>query len=203
LLLRPACAVQATTEQIAHARDTFVIRVAIHKWRSALARRRERASQADARANAYCQKAALVRWHAHLQDRRRAAWRADMRVRMQTVRSLREAALRSDAWARWRQLYQSRLMQQRFEVRLVECYFKRWRERLRGMDGMGGRADRVVVAREAKVVGRCWDAWVKAAELRSAERDVAERVGARVVRDSMALWRQRTCAGYFLAHGAC
>jgi protein SFI1 len=142
----------------------------------------------------------LARWHAHLQDRRKAAWRADMRVRMQTVRSLREASLRSDAWARWRQLYQSRLMQQRSAVRLIERCFERWKDGLRAMNAMKGRADQVAVAREGKIVGRCWDSWVRAVELKIAERAVAERVGARVIRESMALWRQRTCArSYFLA----
>ena len=189
----PPNVTQATTAQIAHARDTFVLRVAIHKWQSALARRREEATQADARADTRRLKVALARWHAHLQERRKAAWRADMRMRMQTVRSLREAALRRDAWARWRQLYQSRLMQQRFAVSLVERYFERWKDRLQEMDAMKARADQVVVAREGNVVVRCWDSWVRAAELRSAEREVSERVGARVVRESMAFWRLRTC----------
>jgi protein SFI1 len=129
----------------------------------------------------------------HLQERRKAAWRADMRLRMQTVRSLREAALRRDAWARWRQLYQSRLMQQRITVRLVERCFERWKDRLREMNAMKERADQVAVTREGKVVVRCWDAWVRVSELRSAERDVSERVGVRLVRECMAFWRQRTC----------
>jgi hypothetical protein len=84
-------------------------------------------------------------------------------------------------------------MQQRFAVRLVGRYFERWKDRLREMDAMKGRADQVVVAREGKVIVRCWDSWVRAAELRSAEREVSERVGARVVRESMAFWHQRTC----------
>jgi protein SFI1 len=156
-------------------------------------------AQADARAGAYLQKAAFVHWQVHLQERRKAAWRADMRVRMQTVRSLRDGALRRDAWARWRQLYQSRLMQQRFAVRLVERYFERWKDKVREMDAMKERADQLVVAREGMMVVRCWDSWVRAAELRSAERDVAERVGARVVGGFMAFWRRRMCAGpYFL-----
>ena len=183
---------QATTAQIAHARDTFVLRVATHKWHAALARRREEAALADARADTHHLKMALIHWHAHLQERRKAAWRADMRVRMHTVRSLREAALRRDAWVLWRQLYQSRLMQQRCAVRLVERCFERWKDRLREMDAMKPQADQVVVAREGKVVVRCWDSWVRAAEMRSAEREVSERVGARVVRESMAFWRRKT-----------
>ena len=191
-------ATQATTGQISHARDTFVLRVAIHKWRSALVRLRERIAQADTRAGTYRQKAVLIRWHAHLQERRKAAWRADMRVRMQTVRSLRDGALRRDAWARWRQLYQSRLMHQRFAMRLVERCFERWKDKVRAMVTMKERADQLVVAREGRIVVRSWDSWVLAAELRSAERDVAERVGARVVGEFMALWRRRMCVeSYF------
>jgi protein SFI1 len=156
-------------------------------------------AQADARAGAYLRKAVFVRWKVHLQERRKAAWRADMRMRMQTVRSLRDGALRRDAWARWRQLYQSRLMQQRFEVRLVERHFERWKDKVREMDTMKERADQLVVAREGSIVVRCWDSWVRAAELRSAKRDVTERVEARVVGEFMALWRRRLCVGpYFL-----
>ena len=171
-----------------------MLRVTVHKWHAALVRQRERATRADARADAYRRKVALIRWHTRLQERQKAAWRADMRMRMQTVRSLREAALRRDAWARWRQLYQSRLLQQRFAVRIVGRCFERWKSKLRETDVMRRRADEVVAAREGEAVGRCWDSWRRAAELRSAERAIAERVGARVVRESVAFWRQRTYA---------
>ncbi|KAH9079630.1 hypothetical protein EDB83DRAFT_2343719 [Lactarius deliciosus] len=149
--------VTTTEVQIAHARDTFVLRVAIHKWRAS--------AHADALANAHFQKATLVRWHAHLQERQKAAWRADMRTRMQTVRSLRDAALRRDAWAHWRRLYQSRVLQQRVEVRLVErCV----------TEVLKGRADEFAVTKEGR------------------ERVIAERVGARIMRESVVSWRQRT-----------
>ena len=91
-------------------------------------------------------------------------------------------------------------MQQRFAVRLVERCFERWKDGVRGMDAMKERADQLVVAREGRAVVRCWDSWVMAAELKTAERDVAERVGTRVVGEFMVLWRRRMCAGsYFLA----
>jgi protein SFI1 len=90
-------------------------------------------------------------------------------------------------------------MQQRFDVRLLERYFERWKDKVREMDAMKERADQLVVVREGRMVVRCWDSWVRAAGLRSAERDVAERVGARVVGEFMAFWRRRMCAGpYFL-----
>jgi hypothetical protein len=93
-------------------------------------------------------------------------------------------------------------MQQRFAVRLVERCFERWKDRMREMDAIKERADQVVVARGGKVVVRCWDSWVRTAELRSAEREVSERVGARVVRESMAFWRRRTCAHGHKSAGA-
>ena len=166
----------------------------MHKWRAVLQRQRELAAHADARASAYCQKATFVHWHAHLQERQKAAWRADMRTRMHTVRSLRDAALRRDAWAHWRRLYQSRLLQQRIEVRLVERSLVRWRSKLRETETLKGRADEFVAMMEGRVVDRCWDSWRRAAELKGAERIIAERVGARIVRESVVLWRQRTCA---------
>lgn len=93
-------------------------------------------------------------------------------------------------------------MQQRFAVRLVERCFERWKDRMREMDAMKERAVQVVVAKEGKVVVRCWDSWVRTAELRSAEREVSERVGARAVRESMAFWRRRTCAPVIFFAGA-
>lgn len=168
-----------------------MLRVAIHKWRAALTQRREFVVRADARANAFRQKAALAFWHTRLQERRKAAWRADMRMRMQTVRSLRESALRRDVWAHWRQLYQSRLLRQRLAGHLIERCFEQWKGQLREMNSMKRRADEFVAARRGEVVIRCWDSWRRAAELRGAERVIAERVVARVVRESMAFWYQR------------
>lgn len=171
-----------------------MLRVAVHKWRSELQRQRELAALADARAKAYCQKATFVRWHVHLQERQKAAWRADMRTRMHTVRSLRDAALRRDAWAHWHRLYQSRLLEQRVEVRLVERCLVRWRSKLRETEALKGRADEFVAMKEGRDVDRCWDLWRRTAELKSAERIIAERVGARIVKESVVLWRQRTYA---------
>ena len=188
---------QTTTIQVAHARDTFVLRVAIHKWRAALQHQREQAARADARAKAYSQKTTLVRWHTHLQERQKAAWRADMRTRMHTVRSLRDAALRRDAWAHWRRLYQSRLLEQRVEVRLLERCLAQWKNKLQEMEALKGRADEFVTMTEGRVVDRCWDSWRRTTDLRSAERIIAAKVGARIVRESVVHWRQRTCARPF------
>jgi hypothetical protein len=94
-------------------------------------------------------------------------------------------------------------MQQRFALRLVECCFERWKDKVRATDAMKERADQLVVAREGKVVIRCWDSWVMGTELRSAERDVAERVGARIVEEFMALWRRRMCARSYLSAWEC
>ena len=90
-------------------------------------------------------------------------------------------ALHRDAWAHWCQLYQSRLMQQGFAVHLIENYFERWKDNVRETDAMKEKADQLVLAREGRMLIRCWDSWVRSVELRSVERDVAERVGARVV----------------------
>ncbi len=83
-------------------------------------------------------------------------------------------------------------MQQRVEVRLVERCLVRWRSKLRETEASKGRADEFAAMKEGKVVDRCWDSWRTAAELKSAERVIAERVGARIVRESVVFWRQRT-----------
>lgn len=68
----------------------------------------------------------------------------------------------------------------------------RWRGKLRETETLRGRADEFAAMKEGQVVDRCWDSWRRAAELKSAERIIAERVGARIVRESVAFWRQRT-----------
>jgi len=89
-------------------------------------------------------------------------------------------------------------MQQRFAVRLVGRCFERWKDKVQEKDVTKERADQLVLAREGRIVVRCWDSWVRAVELRSAERDVAERVRARVVGDFMVFWQRRMCVWSFL-----
>ncbi|KAI0273395.1 hypothetical protein BC834DRAFT_921486 [Gloeopeniophorella convolvens] len=184
--------ITVTTAQVAQARDTFVLRLAIHKWRAALARTRELAAHADARAAAARKATALGYWHARLHGRRQAAWRADMRARMHTLRARRDAALRKDAWARWRQLYQSRLVQQRGAARALGRCFAAWRARLAEVRALGAHAEERARERDGVAVVQCWDAWRRAAELRGLERALAEKVHGRVLREAVEVWRQRT-----------
>ena len=72
-------------------------------------------------------------------------------------------------------------MQQGFAVHLIENYFEQWKDNVRETDAMKEKADQLVLAREGRMLIWCWDSWVRSVELRSVERDVAERVGARVV----------------------
>ena len=151
-------------------------------------RQSARNMQADACAGALLQKAAFVCWQVHLQERREAVWSPDMHMWMQMVQSLCDAVLHRDAWVHWHQLYQSRLMQQCFAVCLVERCFKRWKDKVQDMVTIKERADQLVVVREGRIVVQCWDSWVRAAEVRSADRDVARRVGACIVGDFVAFW---------------
>ena len=64
-------------------------------------------------------------------------------------------------------------MQQGFAVHLIENYFERWKDNVRETDAMKEKADQLVLAREGRMLIRCWDSWVRSVELRSVERDVA------------------------------
>ena len=70
----------------------------------------------------------------------------------------------------------------------------RWRGKLRETEVLQGRANEFAVMMEGRVVDRCWDSWRRTTELKSAERVIAERVGARIMRESVVFWRQRTYA---------
>ncbi|KAI0064613.1 hypothetical protein BV25DRAFT_1852514 [Artomyces pyxidatus] len=181
-----------TSEQIAQARDTLVLRLAIQKWRVRLASRRELEQRVTTFADEKCVKAAFARWSARLREKRQQDWRNEMRGKMRVVRERREAKLRKDAWAKWRQLYQSHLSGQHYTERLVLRAFRRWREKLGRVDQLEEAADHYVIVREGRAVARSWDTWRKGAELRSLETALAARVAGRTLREIVEVWRERT-----------
>lgn len=135
-------------------------------------------------------------WKTKLKEKKQADWRHAMRARMQTVRARREAKLLKDAWAKWRQSYQSHLSEQRYHERLVARCLRRWRARLARLDELDAAAEHLEYVRQERQVERCWDLWRKALDVRRRERVMAERVDVRVMGQVMDTWRRRLYAGF-------
>lgn len=182
--------VQTTNEQIAEARDTLVLRVALQRWRARTVARNEFNERVTAVLNQRRLQKFINVWKTRLQVKRQAQWRDAMRYRMKVVRTARETKLKKDAWAKWRQSYQSHLSGQHYTERLILRFFDQWKRKLGGMDHLEAVADNFDRLREDRTLARCWNLWRKESELKAAERVMAERVDWRIMGNVLHVWKR-------------
>ena len=195
---------QTTHEQIAQARDSLILRLALHRWRQRTAARQDLYVRVCLLSDQRRLKGALELWKTKLKEKKQADWRNAMRARMKAVRARREGKLLKDAWAKWRQSYQSHLSEQHYDGRLVGRCLRRWRARLAGLDELDAAAEHLEYVRLERRGERCWDLWRRALDLRRRERVMAERVDVRVMGQVLDAWRRRLYTAFhcFLLSGA-
>jgi protein SFI1 len=140
-----------------------------------------------------CLKTALNVWKAKLQEKRQAQWRDAMRYKIKVVRTNRENKLKKDAWAKWRQSYQSHLSGQHYTERLVSRFFQQWKKKLVEVDHLDATAEEYDRVREDRALVRCWGLWKRASQLKSAERVMAERVDLRIISEVLSVWKRHMC----------
>ena len=138
-----------------------------------------------------CLKSVFMVWRRRLIAKQNANWRDAMRGKMKIVRHKREGRLRKDAWAKWRQSYKSHLSDQHYNERLVLRIYKRWKERLIDVDHLEDMADQYLEGDLARVAEGCWNQWRRMAQLRLAERAVAERVNTRLKSQLLNKWQRQ------------
>lgn len=114
-----------------------------------------------------------------------------MRNKMKSVRERREGKMRKDAWAKWRQSYRSHISGQHYTEHLVLRFFQRWKTRLLDIDHLEAVGEESLNIRGRRDVERTWVYWRRAAELRAAERSIAESVSLRIMGHVIDLWKQR------------
>ena len=165
----------------------------MQKWRAKVQKRREYHQQIYVMFESRRLKWALDLWRTKLHAKRQIQWRDSMRSRMKIVRLNREKKLKNDAWAKWRQLYQSRLSAQRYSKHLLARFFSRWRGRLAGVDAVEAAGETLAQVRDSRRVSKFWCIWRRASALRATESLLAERVDLRVMNDAMMVWKKRMC----------
>lgn len=190
---------QTIHQQISEARDELVLRQHVQRWRQKTAARREVYNRVSLLASKRCLKAALRVWRLRLKEKQQTAWRNSMRLKMKTIRETREAKLRKDAWAKWRQSYRSHLAWQQYNQRLVLRFFERWRDKLAGVQDLESFANEVSRVGEGKALERSWNRWRHGAQLRSIERVVQERVGTRIMDEAMDVWKKQLYDSLFFS----
>lgn len=136
-------------------------------------------------------KLAFQLWRVKLKEKKQVDWRNDMRAKMKIVRDAQENKLKKDAWAKWRQSYQSHLSDRHYERRVVTRFFKKWKVHHTRVEDLDSVADHFLYAKEQTQAERCWDLWRRALEMRRAEVVVAERVGLRILGSAMDVWKRR------------
>jgi protein SFI1 len=170
----------------------LLLRTSMQRWRDQTASELDLYSRVSTLANNQRLRAALTSWRLRLKEKRRMDWQNDMRRKMKMVREKREASLRKDAWAKWRQSYRSHLSGQHYIERLVFRFFQRWKTRLLEVDHQEAVGDEFLGGQEHKVVERCWNYWKRTTELRNAERSALDSVGLRIMGDALEVWKKHT-----------
>jgi protein SFI1 len=187
---RRAC-VQTTHEQVAQARETLNLRLALHRWRARTAAHLDLRDRVAQLADRRLLRLALRVWADRVQARQQAAWRHAMRAKMRQVRARRDAQALADAWAAWRRGYGGRAAEARYQERLVARMVGRWRGRLARVDEMEARAEAFAARAEERGRERMWERWRAAVEFKTRERHMEARVDRRVLRGALHVWKDR------------
>ncbi|KIP09496.1 hypothetical protein PHLGIDRAFT_116291 [Phlebiopsis gigantea 11061_1 CR5-6] len=180
-----------TNEQIGEARDNLIVRLALHRWRGQTASRRSEYQRVAATADNRRLRGALHTWRVKLRERQQIKWRYDMRARMKIVRDKHDHNLLKDAWTLWKQGFQLHYSDQYHAQKLIVRFYKRWRLKLSGLDGLENKADHLANIREQRQVAVCWQLWRKAMELRKSEAVLAESVNLRMLSAMFVTWKRR------------
>ena len=182
---------KATNQQISEARDLLILRVSMQRWKAKIQKRREYYQQISATFASRRLKLAMDMWRMKLHAKRQIQWRESMRSRMKVVRLNRERKLKNDAWAKWRQLYQSRLSTQHYSKQLLARSFSRWKGRLAEVDEVEDAGENLAQVFDSRRASKFWHIWRKASALRTTESLLVERVNLRVMNDAITVWKKR------------
>jgi protein SFI1 len=163
----------------------------MHKWKAKLQSQRQHHEKMTAMFTSRRLKWAVDMWRMKLHAKRQIQWRDSMRTRLKVVRLNRERKLKDDAWAKWRQLYQSRLSAQNYSRHLLSRFFLSWRKRLARVDVVEDAGETLVHVFDSRRVSRFWHIWKRASALRTTESLLAERVNLRVMSDAVTMWKRR------------
>lgn len=182
---------KATNQQISEARDLLILRISIQRWKAKVQKRREYYEQISTTFASRRLKWTMDVWRMKLHAKRQIQWRESMRSRMKVVRLSREKKLKNDAWAKWRQLYQSRLSTQHYSKHLLARCFSRWKGRLAEVDEVEDAGENLAQVFDSRRASKFWHIWRKASALRTTESLLAERVNLRIMNDAMTVWKRR------------
>ena len=152
----------------------------------------EKQKHAVTLANTRCLRAALTLWKAKLKEKRQITWRNDMRAKMKTIREKRDSKIQKDAWAKWRQSFCSHLSELQYNERILLRFFLRWKSSLSKLDSLETVADQFYRRTTCSAAVQTWKRWKRALAVSDAEKAVTAKIGLRVSREVMQMWKKYT-----------
>lgn len=179
-----------TNQQVGKARDSLLLRLSLQRWRKLTTSRREVYRRVKNLSDNRCLRSAIGLWRAKLNERNQSRWREEIRTKMKTIKDKLALRLRKDAWAKWRQSYLSHLSGQHYTEHLLFRFYCRWKERLSGLEELEHTAELHLGVVEQRWVGRCWNLWKRASDMRNAERILLGRVNLRLTGNIIDIWRK-------------
>ncbi|THU99321.1 hypothetical protein K435DRAFT_751904 [Dendrothele bispora CBS 962.96] len=177
--------------QLDQARDETTLKYALQTWRRRTAEKTALYERVEDVANNRFLLKFYKKWKLRIKEKHAAQWRHDMRVKIHAVRKSRNEKLRKDAWAKWRQSYQSHLADQRYAEQLVVRLFRFWQGRIVQLKELKLVAEEASQTRIGTVAVDCWERWRLLADLRKREKVVAGRVDLRIMGETLTVFKKR------------
>lgn len=183
---------QTSHDQIDQARHAFILRLAFHHWRNALASRKAKHENAVVLDDERRIWAFFGYWRKRSREKQQTRWRNDMRSKMKVIKDRQVLRILRDAWALWHQNYQLHSADQQYRQRVLLLAFLKWKEIFHRIDSIEGRAEQLTAFRNQRLLFRSWETWRATASIASAERDMVGRVHARIIWNAWRTWKKRT-----------
>ncbi|KIK59731.1 hypothetical protein GYMLUDRAFT_74171 [Collybiopsis luxurians FD-317 M1] len=188
--------IATTNEQIDTARDNLLLRKFFQRWYQPTASRRALCARVDAFANRRCQQIFFSIWKQRLKrqvkEKLQIKWRQDMRMRIQLVRQKRDKRVLQQAWDNLRQSHRLTVADQYYDGQLLVRFFQHWKTILGKAYGKEAIADEMFRNRMENAVETYWDHWRSSAEIARIGKVITERVGLRVLGETLDIWYKRT-----------
>ena len=112
---------------------------------------------------------------------------------MKTIREKRELKIQKDAWAKWRQSFCSHLSELQYNERILLRFFLRWKSSLSKLDSLRTTADQFYRRTTCSAVLHTWKRWKRAVAISDAEKAVTAKIGLRINREAIQVWKKYTC----------
>lgn len=114
-----------------------------------------------------------------------------MRSRMKTVRDNHDRRVVLEVWVMWKQKYRFAAADQIYYRQLLSRFLRAWKGRKDQLNQLQHTGGQLISLRERSQVEKCWTLWRHTMQLRHSENVMRERVGLRIMSNTVYAWKRR------------